>query len=243
MDEANLEKKFGRKVHDLEPAPSPKDGPIHGNLVTLIRLLPSHAEGLYTELEDRNNWDYLAVGPFETKETFYSYIFKISQSVDPFFYAVISNSTSSPVGYIALMRIVHSNRVCEIGHVTFSPKSLQRTRAATEVFHLLLKEAFGYLRSRRVEWKCNALNEPSKKAAVRLGFQFEGVFRNHSIVKGRSRDSCWYSMVEHEWPETKEAFELWLDSPNFDEDGRQRTGLVTLRQNLETEKDEKKMKR
>jgi RimJ/RimL family protein N-acetyltransferase len=230
MNEADLQKKFGVKVDDLEPAPPPKDGPISGNLITLTRLRPSHAETLYAELRDENVWDYMTVGPFETQETFHAYISKISQSADPFFYAIINNSTSKPVGYIALMSMVRANRVSEIGHVVFSPKSLQRTRAATEVFYLLLREAFGHLRSRRVEWKCNALNEPSKRAAARLGFQFEGVFRNHSIVKGRSRDSSWYSILQNEWPEIRKAFELWLEDRNFDEDGKQQTGLATLRE-------------
>jgi RimJ/RimL family protein N-acetyltransferase len=229
MDEAALQQKFGVRVDDLEPAPPPNEGPIRGDLITLSRLQPSDAERLYEELKDKNVWSYLPAGPFETQEPFNAYISKLSQSVDPFFYVIISNSTSKPVGYVALMNMVRPNRVVEIGHVTLSPGSLQRTRAATEVFYLLLRESFTHLRSRRVEWKCNALNEPSRRAALRLGFQFEGVFRNHSIVKGRNRDSAWYSMVDYEWLEARKAFESWLADQNFDEDGKQRKGLAMLR--------------
>jgi RimJ/RimL family protein N-acetyltransferase len=230
MDNAHLQPKLGAEVADLEPAHPPKNGPILGSLVTLTHLQPSHAEELYAELKDENVWNYLAAGPFESKDAFCSYISKLSSSVDPFFYVIFSNATGKPIGYIALMSMVSSNRVVEIGHVTFSPRSLQRTRAATEVFYLLLQEAFTYMRSRRVEWKCNALNEPSRKAAARLGFQFEGVFRNHSIVKGRNRDSAWFSMVDYEWPEARKVFESWLDDQNFDGDGKQRMGLAMLRQ-------------
>jgi RimJ/RimL family protein N-acetyltransferase len=233
MSEKELQQKFGARVDDLEPAPPPREGPIDGDWVTLTHLQASHAKALYAELIDDHVWDYLGVGPFETQDEFCVYISRISSSNDPFFYAIISKSMEKPVGYIALMRMAPTIRICEIGHVAFSPKSVQQTRAATEVFYLLLQEAFGHLRSRRVEWKCNTLNEPSKRAAERLGFQFEGVFRKHSIVKGRNRDSAWYSMLEDEWPEARKALKLWLDDHNFDEDGKQQQRLALLRQSAQ----------
>ncbi|KAF2421171.1 acyl-CoA N-acyltransferase [Tothia fuscella] len=228
MNEADIEAKFGIKIDDLEPAPSP-DHTLQGNLVTLIHLQASHAEDLYAEIgNDDNIWSYMPFGPFKTLEEFKSHISEIMQLPNSRIYAIINNSTTKPVGYIGIVNMVPSSRVCEIGFA-FSPGKLQRTRAATEAFYLILKEAFGHLRSRRVEWKCNALNEASQRAAVRLGFQFEGVFRNHMILKGRSRDSHWYSMLDEEWPPAQRAFEMWLDDENFDVHVVQIRSLATFR--------------
>jgi hypothetical protein len=125
------------------------------------------------------------------------------------------------------MRIKPAHRVIEVGNILYTPK-LQRSLGATEAMYLMARHAFEELGYRRYEWKCNALNAPSRRAALRLGFTYEGTFRNHMIVKGRSRDTAWFSMLADEWPARKAAFERWLDPANFDEDGRQRLSLWAL---------------
>ena len=153
------------------------------------------------------------------------------KSKDPQVYTIFALRTKQPVGKLALMRIDVKNRVIEIGHVLFS-KSLQRTTAATEAFYLLACKAFedGY---RRLEWKCDSLNEPSRRAGLRFGFTFEGVFRQHMIRKGRNRDSAWHSIIDKEWPSRRKALEMWMDHGNYDEDGGQKKDLRTIRKEVE----------
>jgi RimJ/RimL family protein N-acetyltransferase len=149
---------------------------------------------------------------------------RVAPLSDPFFYAVVDVATGHAVGRLALMRIDPAHGVIEVGHVLYAP-SLQRSAHATEVQSLLARHVFEDLGYRRYEWKCNALNAPSRRAALRLGFRYEGVFRQHMVVKGVNRDSAWYSMLDSEWPARKAAFEAWLDPSNFTADGVQKTPL------------------
>jgi len=167
-------------------------------------------------------------GPFHSSETLKAMIATHSESTDPLFYAITSNESSKPVGYASLMRIDVANRVIEVGSIMYS-LALKQSTAATEAMYLLAKYVFESLGYRRYEWKCNNHNEASKRAAERLGFTFEGIFRQHMIVKGENRDTAWYSMLDFEWPAIKRALELWLDPSNFDVSGRQLRRLEDLR--------------
>jgi RimJ/RimL family protein N-acetyltransferase len=159
-------------------------------------------------------------GPFPSREAFRASIENKAVSTDPLYFAVVDNQSSDAVGYASYLRIEPSHRVIEVGNILYTPR-LQRTRGATEAMFLMARHAFEDLRYRRYEWKCNALNEPSRRAALRLGFRFEGIFRQHMIIKGRNRDTAWYAMLDGEWPDRKTAFEQWLSPENFDPEGRQ----------------------
>lgn len=151
-----------------------------------------------------------------------------SRSEDPLFFSIVHNETKTPVGWASLMRIDTKNRGIEVGNILFSP-SLQRTRAATEAMYALAKYVFEELGYRRYEWKCDNFNTPSQRAARRLGFSFEGVFRQHMIYKNRTRDTAWFSMIDSEWPMIRRGFEAWLDDANFDQEGKQLHRLEELR--------------
>jgi RimJ/RimL family protein N-acetyltransferase len=149
-------------------------------------------------------------------------------SQDPFYFAIIDNATGKAVGRASYLRIEPKHRVIEVGAILYSPL-LQRTRGATEAMYLMMRYAFENLGNRRYEWKCNALNDPSRRAALRFGFTFEGIFRQHMIMKGENRDTAWFSILDKEWPTAKEAFEKWLAPENFNPDGTQKTQLAALR--------------
>jgi len=163
-------------------------------------------------------------GPFFEREVFDENMRSKEVSEDPLFYAIVDRRSAFAAGRAALMRIDPRNRVIEVGNIMYSP-ALQRTRGATEAMYLLARYIFEDLGYRRYEWKCNALNEPSRRAALRLGFSFEGIFRQHMIVKGRNRDTAWFSMLDSEWPARKREFERWLDESNFDSASVQKTPL------------------
>lgn len=163
-------------------------------------------------------------GPFATPEAFDEHLRALASAEDKVFYAIVERATDRATGLASLMRIDRPNRVIEVGGIVFSP-ALQRTRGATEAMYLLARYVFEDLQYRRYEWKCNALNEASRRAAVRLGFSAEGLFRQHMIVKGRNRDTAWYSMLDSEWPARKAEFERWLNPANFDDAGSQKTPL------------------
>jgi len=203
-----------------------------GTTVTLTHLLPSHAEDLWDVLKgDKSLWTYMFGGPFETSADFTNYVNAISASREPFFYAVVQNSTGKAIGHVSLMRFDAANRTIEAGSIMFSPL-LQRSTAATEAIYLLSKYAFEALGIRRYEWKCNVLNEPSQRAARRFGFKYEGIFRQHMIAKGRNRDTAWFSMLDSEWDVVKLAFEEWLKEENFDAEGKQKRRLDDIRESL-----------
>ena len=172
-------------------------------------------------------WKYLFDGPFRDRATFEASLAKKAASDDPLFFAILEQPAGRAVGYASLMRIEPAHRVIEVGNILYGP-ALQRTTGATEAMYLMMRYIFDDLGYRRYEWKCNAENQPSRRAALRLGFTFEGIFRQHMIVKGANRDTAWFSMLDSEWPARKEAFERWLDAANF-VDGAQKTSLGLLR--------------
>jgi RimJ/RimL family protein N-acetyltransferase len=221
------------------PALLPSAKILSGRTITLEKLEPKHADDLFnvTGGNDPSRealWDYMFEEPFSDFYTFKESIASKSASSDPFFYAIIDQRKTLPtfgkaVGYIALMRLVPNHLGVEIGHVMFS-SALQRTTGATEAIYLLVQHSFHDLGYRRLEWKCNSLNEPSRRAALRLGFTFEGIFRQHMIVKGRSRDTAWFSILKDEWDASlKSSMEKWLSADNFKEDGSQVKSLQDLR--------------
>jgi RimJ/RimL family protein N-acetyltransferase len=172
-------------------------------------------------------WTYLAYGPFPDEASYTAWIVDRETSTDPLFFAYVEQAQRRPVGVGSYLRIDPPNGVIEVGHLAYSPL-LQRTIAATEAMYLMMRHAFelGY---RRYEWKCNAINLGSRRAAERLGFTFEGVFRQHMVYKGRNRDTAWYSIVDAEWPRVRSGFERWLAPGNFDASGRQRRTLEACR--------------
>jgi RimJ/RimL family protein N-acetyltransferase len=205
---------------------------IRGRHVTLEPRDPSQSDDLYQVLgreEHASLWDYIPIGLFLAKEEFVSAFTSQTCSLpNSHRWTIILNSTQKAVGSIALLNITPEHRSAEVGYILFSPE-LQRTIAAAEVFYLLACLVFDSLGYRRHEWKCDNLNAPSKRAAQRLGFEFESVFRQHMIIKGRNRDTAWFSMMDIEWPAVKKGFEMWLDDSNFDEEGRQKQNLEVLR--------------
>ncbi len=173
---------------------------------------------------DHTNWTYLPYGPFDSFDAFDSWSRADCQGDDPLFHAVIDVSTGRAVGLASYLRITPAVGVIEVGHIHFSPL-LQRTRLSTECMYLMMKRVFDELGYRRYEWKCDALNAPSCRAALRLGFVYEGVFRQATMYKSRNRDTAWYAVIDKDWPRIKHAFEQWLDDGNFDQQGRQRQSL------------------
>jgi RimJ/RimL family protein N-acetyltransferase len=214
---------------DFEPARRPARAPLEGARVRLEPLdLDRHLDDLVAAGADPAIWDYLPYGPFADREAFGAHLAAQAASEDPLFLAVVDRASGTALGIVTYMRITPEHGVIEIGHIWFGT-ALQRTPAATEAIYLLARHAFDDLGYRRFEWKCNAENAPSCRAAERFGFTFEGIFRQHQIVKGRNRDTAWYSIVDGEWPPIRAGFERWLAPDNFDEDGRQRRSLAELR--------------
>jgi len=175
------------------------------------------------------DWTYLSIAPAKNKEELHALLTKQEASADPYFLTIVDKQTLKAVGTLALMRIDPKNRVIEVGWVNYSP-ALQRTRMATEVQYLLAKYVFEVLQYRRYEWKCDSLNAPSRRAAERLGFVYEGTFRQAVVYKGRSRDTAWFAMIDKEWEANKRALEQWLSPENFDSQGKQRKSLKILRE-------------
>jgi RimJ/RimL family protein N-acetyltransferase len=200
-----------------------------------IRLEPldaeRHGDALWQETHGAGAaafWQYLFDEPFADRQSFQEFLARKAASTDPLFYAIVAQSTGRAVGFETLMRIDPAHRCIEVGNILYG-RSLQRTPGATEAQYLLMRYVFEDLGYRRYEWKCNALNAPSRRAALRFGFSFEGIFRKHMIVRGRNRDTAWYSMLDDEWPAAKAAFERWLAPANFDAAGNQRESLSALR--------------
>ncbi|MCB1542694.1 MAG: GNAT family N-acetyltransferase [Rhodoblastus sp.] len=214
---------------DATPAPRPQRRTFEGRFVRLEPLTIAHARDFHeaTHGPDKEAiWRYLFVGPFADYASFETYCAAGAQSADPLHWAVIDTSGKA-VGALTLMRIDPPNRVIEIGGITFGTP-LQRTTGSTEAIYLLARYIFDDLGYRRFEWKCNDLNAPSRHAAMRLGFSYEGLFRQHMIVKGRNRDTAWFAMLDGEWPTRRAAFETWLAPGNFDANGRQKVSLGEL---------------
>jgi RimJ/RimL family protein N-acetyltransferase len=190
-----------------------------------------HAEALHAAnaLDGEGRlWTYLPYGPFPTAELYADWAESNQDSKDPLFYAIVDRNSKRPLGVASYLRIDPEMGVIEVGHLCYSP-ALQRTVTATEAMYLMMRRAFDELHYRRYEWKCDALNAPSRSAAERLGFRYEGIFRNAVVSKGRNRDTAWYSIIDSEWPELRGAFEAWLSPANFHASGEQRRSLTALR--------------
>ena len=193
-----------------------------------------HADDLfeaYMEAPDGRAWTYLSRERPERIEEFRAYLEALARSGDPLHHVIIDTAIRKPVGTAALMRIDPTHGVLEVGFITFSPR-LQGTRVGTESMYLLMRRAFDELGYRRYEWKCDSLNAPSRSAAERYGFSFEGIFRQAIVYKERSRDTAWYAITSQDWPRVRAAFQTWLAPDNFDDQGRQKRRLADIRSEL-----------
>jgi RimJ/RimL family protein N-acetyltransferase len=214
------------------------DTKLPGRYATVVGMSTEHIESLYLHISGDENahlWDYMLGGPFNELSEFRAVWEAQIKSPDMVLYAIISNDqpttpsgVDNVVGCASYMNINTTNRCVEVGSVMFSPR-LQRTPAATEAMYLMAKHAFEDLGYRRYEWKCNTLNASSQRAALRLGFTFEGIFRQHMIIKGRNRDTAWFAMLDGDWPRIRDALDGWLDPSNFDGEGLQRKKLEDFR--------------
>ena len=213
-------------LQNWRPAGLPQAIALDGRWSRLEPLtVAQHGHSIWSAVDGRDSvWGWLGDGPDAHEEEFLQAICAKEAGTSAQFFAICSKGSSgeieSAAGYASLMRIDAPNGVIEVGNIMFSPK-LQRTRAATEAIYLMTRYVFDELGYRRYEWKCNALNMPSRRAAERFGFSYEGTFRQHMVIKRQSRDSAWYSMLDSEWPARKLIFERWLDPANFDAEGRQ----------------------
>ena len=222
------ERMIGPVVAGWTPAPWPGTDPMLGQYCRLDRLdADLHAADLFAQFAGHDwLWDYMPQGPFSSAAAYHRWITDATAGTDPQFWAITESGAAHPVGVAAYLRITPDHGTIEVGHICFSP-ALQQSRAATEAMFLMMDWAFshGY---RRYEWKCNALNLPSRRAAQRLGFSYEGIFRQHLVVKGRNRDTAWFAITDQEWPALRHAFAQWLAPENFDDQGRQRQRLSDL---------------
>jgi RimJ/RimL family protein N-acetyltransferase len=228
----HLGQAIGFPLPDWQPRPLPPQTPMQGRTCRLERLSPErHTAELYEAYSDDTEgrlWTYLPYGPFASFADFQAHVETCSRGDDPQFFALINAANGKAEGMVSYLRITPAAGAIEVGHISYAPR-LQKTAAATEAMYLMMRRAFEELGYRRYEWKCDALNAPSCSAAVRLGFTFEGIFRQAVIYKGRNRDTAWYSLLDTEWPAAKQAFEKWLSPDNFDDAGRQRQPLASLR--------------
>lgn len=211
------------------PVPYPRPIKLEGHTVILEPLdAEKHTPALWQAVYGHDSvWQWLFDGPYADEASFRAAIAAKQSAPDFVFFAIVPKSTGLAAGYASYLRIEPTHGVIEVGNILLSP-SLQRTTAATEAMYLMARHVFDDLGYHRYEWKCNALNEPSRHAAQRLGFTFEGIFRQHMVVKGKNRDTAWFAMLNHEWPARKRAFEAWLDPANFDPEGRQRRTLESF---------------
>jgi RimJ/RimL family protein N-acetyltransferase len=226
-----------RAVPGWTARPLPEARVFTGRHVRLAPLAVGDAGALHAAFAadpDGRLWDYMAYGPFPDADAYAAWVATMAARPDPMFFTVFDRDAATatdpapPGGVMSLLRLDAGNGVAEVGHICLSP-ALQRRRAATEAQFLLMRHLFDDLGYRRYEWKCNAANAASRRAALRLGFSFEGVFRNHMVVKGRNRDTAWFALTAEDWPTVRAGFEAWLAPDNFDADGRQRRPLAACR--------------
>jgi len=214
------------------PRPRPSRIAMEGRYVRLEPLDPEkHGDGLFaaSSIDDADGrFRWLGEYPPESRAAFQPWLEKAAASEDPLYFTVMDKATGRIAGRQTFMRIDPAHGVIEIGNIYWGPL-ISRRPAATEALYLFARHAFDELGYRRFEWKCNNRNEPSKRAALRFGFQFEGIFRQHMIVKGENRDTAWYSILDGEWPAVRHALEAWLDPSNFRQDGQQRARLEDIR--------------
>lgn len=225
----DLGQPIGAALPDWQGAKRPPRTPIIGRFCRLEPVdVDGHAPDLFEafrrDVEGRN-WTYLGYGPFETAAALEEWMRRACLGDDPLFHTIVDLATGKPVGLASLLRIDPPNGIIEVGHIHYSPL-LQKKPAATEAMFLLMRRVFDELGNRRYEWKCDSRNGPSRAAAQRLGFTYEGEFRQAVVYKGRNRDTTWFSILDGEWPRLKIGYEAWLDPANFDADGRQRRSLA-----------------
>ncbi len=222
---------IGPPLPDWTPRPLPPRAPMQGRFCRLEPLdADRHAAELYEADRrdvDGRGWTYMSVGPFASFADFRGWVATATASADPLHHAIIDLATGKAVGSASFMRIDPAPGVIEVGFIKLSPLA-QRSTAATEAMALMMARAFDELGYRRYEWKCDDLNAASKAAALRLGFTYEGLFRNATVTKGRSRDTAWFSIIDSEWPALQRAFAAWLAPGNFDAEGQQREGLRVI---------------
>ena len=215
---------IGEPVPGWTARPRPPRLGMAGRWCELVPLDPArHAEALHAAFAaDRSGrmWTYMPYGPFAAPADYRRWAEAVAPSEDPLFHVVLDRRSGLAAGVAAYLRIEPAVGVIEVGHIALAP-ALQRTAAATEAMYLLLRRAFDELGYRRYEWKCDALNAPSRAAALRLGLSFEGIFRQATLYKGRNRDTAWFALIDRDWPERRAALEAWLDPANFDIEGRQ----------------------
>jgi RimJ/RimL family protein N-acetyltransferase len=214
---------------DWKPAMLPVPVSLSGRYVTVEPLdAERHAAALWQAVTGHDElWTWLFDGPYATEADLRQAIETRQAATGFVFLAIVPVATGQAAGWASFMRMEPAHGVIEVGNILLSP-ALQRTTAATEAMFLMARHVFDDLGYRRYEWKCNAENLPSRSAAERLGFTFEGIFRQHMVIKGRNRDTAWFAMLDREWPERKRAFEAWLDPENFDAEGHQRRSLRQL---------------
>lgn len=222
------DRRYGEPVPGWTPPPPPGPTVLEGRWARLERLDPErHAAEVHAaNRADDSIWDWMAHGPFRSEAEWRSWAEGAAAKEDPFFYAIRDRGTGRAAGVASFLRIAPEAGSIEVGSIAFAP-ALQRTRAATEAMALMMGWAFG-AGYRRYEWKCDALNLPSRRAAQRLGLSWEGVFRQAAVVKGRNRDTAWFAAIDGEWPRLRDAFAAWLSPGNFDAEGRQRVALSSL---------------
>ena len=224
---------IGFPLPDWQGCPHPRAEVMQGRLCRLEPInADAHGSDLFTAFgkdRDGRNWTYLPYGPFKSQAELCEWIETSCTGDDPLFFSVIDLETEAAVGVASYLRIEPAVGVIEVGHIHFSPL-MQGRPIATEVMYLMMRQVFDSYGYRRYEWKCDALNQPSCDAAARLGFLFEGIFRQATIYKRRNRDTAWYAMLDREWPVARAAFETWLDADNFDADGTQKQSLAGIMQ-------------
>ncbi|WP_150524990.1 GNAT family N-acetyltransferase [Roseibium sediminis] len=222
---------IGAPVSQTFPRPRPPRTQMTGQFCSLVATDPkAHASALFEAFAkdtDGRNWTYLPYGPFEQEKDLASWMAAACAGQDPLFHTIL-DPLGTPIGLASFLRIDEKVGSIEVGHIHFSPL-LQRHPAATEAMFLMMRRVFDELGYRRYEWKCDALNAPSCKAAERLGFQYEGTFRQATHYKGRNRDTAWFAIIDTDWPAIKAAFEAWLSPENFDDTGQQKTRLQTMK--------------
>ncbi|MEW5423057.1 GNAT family N-acetyltransferase [Amorphus sp. 3PC139-8] len=222
---------IGAEVPGWEQRPHPPRTPIEGRICRIEPLDPDrHAGDLFAAVSadtEGRMWTYLPYGPFVEEDLYRAWLAEAATGSDPLFYTIVDTATGKALGLASYLRIDTRNGSIEVGHVAYPP-ALQRTIAGTEAQFLLMRRAFDELGYRRYEWKCNALNDASKRAAERYGFTYEGTFRQAAVVKGRNRDTAWFSILDSEWPAVRAGFEAWLGPANFDGQGRQTQSLADL---------------
>ena len=218
----------GFPVEDWMPCAHPPYESMTGDYCYVVPLDPElHAADIHqANILDKENrmWVYLAYGPFESEKDYRNWIDETCLEDDPQFYAIVDKNTGIAAGVASYLRIDPKNGAIEVGHINFAPP-LQHSTAATEAMYLMMKRIFDELGYRRYEWKCDALNARSCRAAERLGFTYEGTFRQAMVYNGRNRDTAWYAITDREWPSIRATFQKWLDPDNFDETGKQRNKL------------------